>query len=349
MSKLTVHLVTWNGAKYVPYLFESLKKQSFTDWKLLIWDNASSDGMLEAMKKELRDFPVPYELIENTENIGFAGGHNTLFQKTDAEYFVCLNQDMYLESDTLVKLLQFLDAHSEVAVVSPRLMKWNFSLLFDEKNAHEAIYSDEVDSLGLKVFRSRRVIEQYGQEQWKSLKQRFSSNFLEVFGVSGAFPLFRRSSIEHIVFQDNTFFDASYHSYKEDVDLAYRLRSAGFKAFVHLDAVVYHDRSAAGPKEASDKAALLNKKTQSSWVKYHSYKNHLMTLYKNEYRENFLFDFPCIVWYELKKFVYFFLKERPVLMGLKEIYALRHELKKKKNLITSKRKLSAKQIRTWWI
>ncbi len=349
MLKLTVHLVTWNGAKYVPYLFESLKKQSFKDWKLLIWDNASSDGMVEAMKKELLDFPVPYEVIENTENIGFAGGHNVLFQKTDAEYFVCLNQDMYLESDTLLKLVQFLDAHSDVAVVSPRLMKWNFSLLLDEKNAHDAVYSDEVDSLGLKVFRSRRVIEQYGQEKWQDLKKIFPSHFLEVFGVSGAFPLFRRSSISQITFKDNSFFDASYHSYKEDVDLAYRLRSAGFKAFVHLDAVVYHDRSAAGPKEESDVAALQNKKTQSSWVKYHSYKNHLMTLYKNEYWQNFILDFPYIVWYEFKKFVYFLLRERKILGGLQEIYTMRRELKQKKNLISSKRKISAKEIRIWWI
>ncbi|MBT3817027.1 MAG: glycosyltransferase family 2 protein, partial [Candidatus Magasanikbacteria bacterium] len=30
-KKLTIHLVTWNGAKYVPYLFESLRKQTYRD------------------------------------------------------------------------------------------------------------------------------------------------------------------------------------------------------------------------------------------------------------------------------------------------------------------------------
>src|SRR3989338_7429508 len=42
--KLTVQLVTWNGAKYIPYLFESLKKQTYADWDLAVLDNASSDG-----------------------------------------------------------------------------------------------------------------------------------------------------------------------------------------------------------------------------------------------------------------------------------------------------------------
>ena len=79
MPKLSVHLVTWNGSKYIPYLFGSLRKQTFQDWKLYILDNASTDDTVERMKKELVDsassadrFPVPYELVESKENIWFS-------------------------------------------------------------------------------------------------------------------------------------------------------------------------------------------------------------------------------------------------------------------------------------
>ena len=347
--KLSVHLVTWNGAKYVPFLFDSLRKQTFKDWELFVLDNASQDTMRDAMKKELENFSVPNEYIESSKNTGFAGGHNMLFQKTKSEYFLCLNQDMVLEPDCLEKLVKFMDQHTDVAAVSPRLMKWEFS---------SRTFTDVIDTLGLKVFRSRRVIEKYTGKQWSDLKPKMHLSFraerfrgdtaLEVFGVSGALPVFRRSAINQITFADGTFFDESYHSYKEDVDVAFRLQSAGYKSYTLLDAVAYHDRSAAGPQELGDITALKNKKTQSSWVKYHSYKNHLMTLYKNEYGQNLTLDFPFIVWYELKKFGYFLLFDRSVLKGLTEIWKLRHELGEKRSKIKEKRKLSSKELRKWW-
>lgn len=362
--KLSVHLVTWNGAKYVPALFESLRNQTYRDWKLVILDNASKDEMVLAMKKEIMNFPVEVEFIDSSENTGFAGGHNMLFQKTNSEYFACLNQDLFLEPECLGKLVKFLDTHQDVAVVSPRLMKWNFStqlslFSFPSESFGNEIFTDQIDSLGLKVLRSRRVREKYSGKLWQDIKSKMHLSFraerfrenqtaLEVFGVSGTLPCFRRSMITTISFSDHTFFDQSYHAYKEDVDLAFRLQSAGHRAFVLLDAVAYHDRSAAGPDSTSDRAAAGNKKNQSEWVKYHSYKNHVMTLYKNEYWQNAILDFPWILWYELKKFGYFLVFDRHVLSGLSEVWNLRKELKKKKTEIKQKRKIDFKEIRKWW-
>lgn len=338
MAKLSVHLVTWNGAKYVPYLFDSLRKQSFKDWHLLIIDNNSQDGMVEKMKKELEDFPVTYEIFENKTNLGFAGGHNMAFQKANSEYVLMLNQDMYLMPECLEKMINLLDGHQNCASVSPRLMKWNFT----EAGINlQGSFSKQVDSLGLKVYRNRRVVEQGAQEIWDGHK----ADILRVFGVSGALPMFRRTALQQVAYQNGEIFDESYQSYKEDVDLAYRLAIAGFESFVLLDAVAYHDRSAAGPKEGADWAAAINKKTQSTWVKYHSYKNHLMTLYKNEYWQNTMLDFPWILWYELKKFLYFLFFDQQVLTGLKEVWKLRSELKEKRQHIKNTRKLNWQQIR----
>lgn len=338
MNKLSINLVTWNGAKYVPHLFDSLRKQTYTDWTLLVVDNNSGDGMVESIKNELDNFPVQYKIIENKENRGFAGGHNQAFKETGAEYVLLLNQDMYLAPDCLEKVVMFLDRHPEAASVSPRLMKWDFP-----KN-----FTDQIDALGLKVYRNRRVVEQFTQQEWSKIGPKLLANGQElmVFGVSGALPVFRASSLKSIAYPDGSIFDESYHSYKEDVDLAFRLASAGFKSYALLDAVAYHDRSAAGPKQTSDASALDNKKKQSEWVKYHSYKNHLMTLYKNEYWQNFILDFPWILWYELKKFVYFLLFDRKVLGGLKEIFG--KKLAQKRQLIKSLRKISWQEMRKWW-
>ncbi len=350
--KLSVHLVVWNGEKYIPYLFESLRKQSIKDWFLYIVDNDSKDNTVELIKKELEDFSVPYKLVINQSNNGFAGGHNQAYRDTDSEYFLLLNQDMYLQPDCLENMVNFLDKNKEVAAVSPRLMKWNFSKISAE--GLEKSFSNQIDALGLKIFRNRRVIEQYTQQDWATIKadlsfyENDSNSALEVFGASGAFPMFRRSIIAQVAFTGGQFLDEFYHAYKEDVDLSYRLQEAGFKSFILLDTVAYHDRSGAGPKEMDDRSAMQNRKNQSPWVQYHSYKNHLRTLYKNEYWQNMTLDFPWILWYELKKFIYFLFFDRKVLAGLKEVWQGMVDLKNKRVQINKIKKISWRDLRKWW-
>ncbi len=343
--KLSVHLLSWNSARYIPYLFASLRRQSFKDWSLLIIDNASQDDSVAMIKKELEQFPTPARIIENKNNVGFSPGHNQALKECDAEYVLLLNHDMYLQPDCFEKMVTFLDSHPEAAAVSPRLMKWNFK---EASENFEKSLSTTVDALGIKIFRSRRAIEQYTQYDWNSIKMKFGQPTLEVFGVSGAFPMFRLSAVKKAFFSDGTMFDQSYESYKEDLDLAYRFRSEHLRSFVLLDVVAHHDRSGAGPREMGDSAALKNKKVQAEWVKYHSYKNHLATLYKNEYWQNFLLDFPWIFWYELKKLVYFLLYDRKVLKGLQELWKNRKYLKKKRHEIKAKRTASWREMRQWW-
>ena len=345
MTKLSVHLITFNGSKYIPFLFDSLRKQTYQDWELLAIDNSSTDNTVELIQKELLNFPVSSRLIVNKDNKGFAGGHNQAYHETKSEYFLILNQDIYLEKDCLGKLMQFTDSHPETAAITPRLMRWDF----DKKE-----FTNQIDSLGLKVFRNRRVVEKGQGEEWTD-----NDGDQEIFGVSGACALFRRKVIDTVgaycctPSHNGCIFDESYFMYKEDVDLAFRLRSAGYSAYLVADAVAYHDRTAVGEAYINtplheDIAAAKNKKNQSFYIRYHAYKNHLMTLYKNEYWRNLLLDFPWIFWYELKKFGYFLLFDRAVLKGLKEIWRDRQELKGKRLKIKDLRKVSWKGMRKWW-
>lgn len=311
--KLTVQLLTWNGEKYIPYLFSSLRAQTFTDWNLSILDNNSTDNTVEVIKKELNNFNVQAELRVNKENIGFAGGHNQLFRKSDSEYVLFLNQDIYLDIDCLKKMTEFLDKN-DCAGVAPKLMYWDFLNGF----------TDKIDSLGFKVYRNRRVVDSPSKELG------------EVFGLSGAVPMFRRDVLKAVAFSSGSVFDEAYGSYKEDVDLAFRLQSAGYKTFVVSEAIAYHDRTGNTSQD---------KKEQPAYIKYNSYKNHLMTIYKNEYWQNFLLDFPWILWYELKKFVWFLIFDRSVLKGLGDIWNQRKELKKKRKEIKSKRRLTWSEMR----
>ena len=340
--KLTVQLVVWNGEKYIPYLFESLKKQTFKDWNLLILDNGSTDNTINLVKKELNNLSVQNVLIESKTNIGFAGGHNFLYTKNDSEYILLLNQDMYLEEGCFAKLVEYLDKNNKVASASPRLVQWKFGEI--EKGFENSL-SENIDTLGLKVFRSRRVVDLYTGQNWQEVKNSFvGKEENEVFGVSGALPIYRRSALK-VVEEGGLIFDTLFGSYKEDVDLAFRLCSAGFDSVVVLGAIAHHDRSGAGPKDYSDKSAVKNKKNQPSYISYQSYKNHLMVLLKNEPWQNFLLDFFWISCYESKKFLYYLLLDKKNLKGLKEILKNRKTIFSRRKEIKQKRKLNWFQIR----
>lgn len=328
--KLNVNLLTYNGEKYIPHLFNSLKKQTFKDWKLNILDNASTDNTIILIKKELENFDIQYNLELNTENIGFARGHNQLFKKNDSEYVLLLNQDLFLGADCLEKLVNFLDANKDTAGVAPRLMQWDFE---NQK------FTNKIDSLGLEVYRSRRVIDWKLGENWGEVKEQIiqlsNNQIIEIFGISGTCPMFRKSALSEISFDNGGVFDKDYGSYKEDVDLAYRLRSAGHKLFVVLGAVGYHDRT----------SNYKNKKNQSKDIRYNSYKNHIMTIYKNEYWQNFILDFPWILWYEISKFIWFLFFDTASLRGLGEVWALRKQLKVKRLKIKRFRKIDWLEMR----
>ena len=108
MSKLTVNLVVQNGEKYIPFLFASLKRQTFKDWELLFWDNASTDKTVELIEKEMAGVGIPFRIIKSAENIGFSGGHNKLYHEVKTPYFLLQNVDMYLMPDALEKMVNFL-------------------------------------------------------------------------------------------------------------------------------------------------------------------------------------------------------------------------------------------------
>src|SRR3989339_363440 len=328
---LSVNLVSWNGAKYIPYLMKSLRQQTYKDWSLFVLDNNSADNTVELIKSETENFPVFVEILENKKNFGFAGGHNLAFKKTESNYVLLLNQDTYLTPDYLEKLVNFMDAHPDTAAVSGRLMKWNFATFSGEL---EETFTNQIDSLGFKIFKNRRVVEIGAGSDWTNFPSKNDpAKPQEVFGISGTLPMYCRETLQETAFADGNIFDSLYESYKEDVDLAYRFQLQGLKAYVLSSAVAYHDRAAAGPKETGDLAAIKNKQIQSPRVALLSYRNHLMNLYKNEYWQNILLDFFSIFWYEIKKFVYYLTMERKVLEGLVYICRHRKELQEKRQEI----------------
>src|ERR671924_1039651 len=94
-----------------------------------------------------------------------------------------------------------------------------------------------IDSVGLRMGRARRAAD-IGQGEPDD--GRFDA-WREVFGVSAAAALYRRAALE-AVSDDGQIFDERFFMYKEDVDLAWRLRLRGYRAGVDGVAIGWHAR-----------------------------------------------------------------------------------------------------------
>jgi len=321
--KVTISLVTWNGEKYLPWLVNSLKDQTFNDWQLLVLDNASTDRSVEIIENS---FPEA-SLIKQKKNIGFAKAHNLIINWSDSDYVLVLNQDVILEPDYLAKLVHFLGKHPHVASVAGKLMYWDFA---------EGRKTDIIDSFGLKINRQRKVCD------WASGEKDFVLDNQEVFGLSGALALFRRKALAMVAQQlpDGhwEYFDEDFFAYKEDIDLAWRLRCAGWQNWLLTDAYAWHHRTVS-VGGARKNRGLANKL---------SYRNHLLTLYKNSFFKDVLHDFWQIFFYESGKFLYLLLFERSSLLGLREFWRLWSKFRKKRKFIFKYRQVESADINRWF-
>ncbi|MEK7509042.1 MAG: glycosyltransferase family 2 protein [Patescibacteria group bacterium] len=333
---VAIQLVTWNGAKYLSPLLASLRDQTYKDWQIFIWDNGSTDNTVAELGGALTGGWCRYEITKSDKNIGFASAHNRLFAQCSALHIPCyvflLNQDTVLEPDYIEKLVDFLGQHSEVGSVTGRIMKLN-----DRQ---------KIDSMGLKILITGQVVEittvpschsERSGAKSKNLSKDPSTPPLaggvaqddnypfEVFGVSGALPVYRITAIKQLGLFDEDFF-----SYKEDVDLAYRLRRAGFKAYCVPRAVAYHDRSA-GTAGGLVRTAQ-EYYNRSELINFYSYRNHIFVLIKNLDRRDF-WRLPFIFIYELGKFFYLLILEPKVLSkAWADIWRLAPKMIKKRHI-----------------
>ncbi|MBI4359601.1 MAG: glycosyltransferase [Candidatus Jacksonbacteria bacterium] len=342
MSKVSVHLIVYNGEKYLPFSLASLKNQSFKDFSVLIIDNASQDESVSMIESFLKgdvshELALKTTLIKNRKNDGFAPAHNRAIQWSTSEYVFMMNQDVILDDSYLEELVNFLDSRPEAAAASGTIFRWNFEEMNDSSGLTERGKTDSIDTLGLIIDPSHMVVEWRDPENIQTPR--------EVFGVSGALPMYRRSALEAAkvpVFRKRSklygdgsdvfeYFDTDFFAYKEDVDLAYRLKLLGYRAYLAPLARAWHDRTA-----AAKTGAFSNRRKKSAFINFHSYRNHLYFLIKNVSFPIFIRHAHNILLYETVKFFYILFFEQSTLCAFADLAKNFSRMLKKRRYIQKK-------------
>ena len=116
-QRVFVIIVTYKGHRWYDRCFTSLR-ESTAPIQTIVIDNASNDGTVEYIKER---FPEII-LIESKENLGFGRANNMGIRYAldhGCDYVFLLNQDAWIEPDTLEKLMDIHSRHPEYGIIGP--------------------------------------------------------------------------------------------------------------------------------------------------------------------------------------------------------------------------------------
>lgn len=187
----------------------SLAQTTYRNHKIIVLDNRSSDGSVEAIHSS---FPT-VQVIELQQNLGYAGNNNVGIQAAltqGADWIFVLNEDTILAPDCLSQLIQLGTSDSRIGIVGPMVYH------HDEPNI--------IQSAGGRLGSDWQAWH-LGQNELD--KGQFSVAH-EVDWISGCAILVRRTVIEQVGMLDERFF-----YYWEETDWCARAKKSGWR-IVHV-------------------------------------------------------------------------------------------------------------------
>lgn len=241
-ADLWVVIVSYNTRELLAACLESLVGLP-SGIEVIVIDNASADGSAALVRER---FPQ-VQLIENSQNVGYARANNQGILLSVGHYILLLNPDTEVQLGTLGRLVAFLDAHPEVGAVGLQLLNPNGTLQPSGRR-FPTLASALGELLPLPGDWRRRLRG--------PLEGRDYSQICEVDEVSGAALCLRRDALNQVGLLDEDFFLLG-----EDIDLCWRLKAAGWKVVYLPDAQVVHHWGGSRSKASADRISLLSQRS----------------------------------------------------------------------------------------
>src|SRR5215831_9721635 len=117
--RVSVGMPLYNREKYVGASIEAHLNQTFSDFELIITDNASTDGSAEICRSyAAKDSRVKYHL--NPRNLGASGNYTRAFELSTGELFRWTPSDDLVSPNLLERAVQILDNDPSVFVAYPK-------------------------------------------------------------------------------------------------------------------------------------------------------------------------------------------------------------------------------------
>lgn len=232
MDEILVSAVMLNyNSKYFPKMcVEAFYRSKFDGkFEFIAVDNASTEEIsLGYLEKAAAEGLV--KLIKTPKNLGFGGGNNFGAAQAVGKYILILNPDIFVEPDSVAKMVAYMEAHPDVGVLGPKLVYPNG--LTQDSCRRLMKFSDliikrtflrKIPFLGRKV--AKYVMEDFAHDKVQEVDLLVGACFI----------------IPRAVYEKVGGFDTRYFLFMEDFDLCREIKKAGYKVVYFPETSVTHN------------------------------------------------------------------------------------------------------------
>ena len=225
---MTEHLETsiyavslnWNGFSLTVPCIDSLKKSTIPFTKIIILDQASTDGSGEKLQ-QLYENDNQVHIVHNEKNYGFAAGINIGIKKAldmGAEMVFIVNNDTIVDKDCIQHLYEVLLSDPLAGATGPAIMYYSNP----EKIWQAGGFFNKL-KMGTSVPAKGKMLSE------------ISKSVSGVSFLTGCALLFPAKTFDKV-----GLFDQSYFLYSDDVDYCLRIKNAGMNMYFVPTAKVWH-------------------------------------------------------------------------------------------------------------
>lgn len=221
---VSIIILNYNNYTLTVDCLNSLTKQIYSNFEIILVDNGSKISNYLELKKNLAKFKnsLNIKLTRNNRNLYFGGGSNKAIKIARGEYICLLNNDTIVMPDFIEKMVDFLENHPEAGMITPKIKFY--------KN------KDYIWNAGASInYRKTIVVINRGYLEYDPHNEKY--NDIETIGFAPGTALFiKKKVIEEIGLMDEIFL-----MYHEDPDWNFRAQQKGYKSYYVPTTIVYHN------------------------------------------------------------------------------------------------------------
>lgn len=248
--------VTYNSEQFFREYMTALEAQTQKPDLVVLVDSGSSRPEFLDL---VNSYSVPVEIVRET-NVGVCKGNNIGWRRVkDFDYILFLNPDAFLAHDFIEKAVAYMENEPKAGMVTPSLLRYDIK-------THQPI--DEIDTTGVVRNWFGLIVERDQSKPAAVLKRYTAPN--RVPWLCTAVAMGRREALDEVVERGNQLFDESFFMYKDDTDVSWRIRCAGWHIVHHPELLGYHCRGWQNRKTMSRKARILSARNEVKMC----WKNH---------------------------------------------------------------------------
>lgn len=200
---------------------------------LYVIDHSPEEGLEQLLPSD------PRIVYEKRENLGYGAGHNAAIKKAmeaGSDYHAILNPDIYWEGDVMGKLSVFLENHTNVGMIHPKVLYPDGRLQYTCKLIPTPF--DLIASRFLPGFLKKGRMRRFRLEKTGYRK------IMDVPYMHGCFMMLRIDTL-----RDTGLFDERFFMYPEDIDLTRRIHER-WKTLFYPNVSIFHAHAAESRKSA---------------------------------------------------------------------------------------------------